>query len=317
MGWRDVILQQKHRQLTQAAREGLLSDAEIERAIAIGDGVINRLGEELDRQQARAHAQARKEVACDCRCADCTKLRNWSVAAFDKLNRKSATTDCGPLCRGGECCGAPVTYTYKAGSAEALVHLGDSSDIVTDDKEVSASGILASGNRDRQGDIVNCAGVDFTEHRWNPIVLWDHGKQYNLPIGLTESEDGEYTVTYHQREDIITQKSYFAPTKFARQIYSLIRGRYIRANSIALKDLEVDRLPPDPDNGHFKPGKLILRSMLAEVTWTPLPANPDAVASLVGKGRISGEGYADEVLDPLILKSFEPFVPDRKAWRTA
>jgi hypothetical protein len=309
-----VILRSKNRQLAQAAREGLLTDGELDRVIELSDKRIVALSERLDRAEARAHAEARRDVSCSCTCPDGTKLRNWSVEAYDRLNQKS----CGPLCGGGDCCGDPVTYTYKAGSGtEALVHLGDDNEITTDDKEVSASGILASGSRDRQGDVIHCAGVDFTEHRWNPIVLWDHGKQYNLPIGLTETEDGHYTVEYHPREDIITQKSFFAPTKFARQIYSLIRGRYIRANSVALKDLEVDRLPPDPEQGHFKPGKHIIRSMLAEVTWTPLPANPDAVASLVGKGRIAGEGYQDEALHPLILKSFEPFVPARKAWPTA
>jgi hypothetical protein len=47
------------------------------------------------------------------------------------------------------------------------------------------------------------------------------------------------------------------------------------------------------------------------------PPAEDAVALLVGRGKISGEGYADEQLHPLILKSFLPFVPERKAWRTA
>jgi hypothetical protein len=318
MHWRDLAQAQRIKQLRQLAEQGYLTTREIESVAEAAGNLVVRMSERQDREQEQARQRARQDVACRCECEDCSWLRNFSLNLFDKFSRKSLGTPCGPLCGCGPCRESVFSYTYSTKSnTTGLVHLGDDNDVVTDDKEVSASGILASGNRDRQGDVVSCRGVDFTEHRWNPIVLWDHGKTYNLPIGLTESEDGHYTVVYHPKEDIITQKSFFAPTKMARQIYSLIRQRYIRANSVALKDLEVERLPPDPERGHFKPGKYIRRSMLAEVTWTPLPANPDAVASLVGRGRIAGEGYNDEPLHPLIMKSFEPFVPARKAWRTA
>lgn len=220
---------------------------------------------------------------------------------------------CPLTCCCASCKSTVAVYTYKAGDdREGLVH--DDRNVETDDSEMSASCILATSTRDRQGDIIECSGVDFTEHTWNPIVLWDHGRQRNIPIGLTESSKGEYTVLYHPDEDVITQKTYFAPDEFSRQIYVLVRDRYIRANSIAVKDLQVEKLSPDPDNGHFKVGKWIKKSALAEVTWTPLPANAEAVASLITAGKIDGGGFARETLHPLILKSLSPFVGPQKVW---
>lgn len=205
----------------------------------------------------------------------------------------------------------------------ALVHPNRKGDIKTDDKLMSATGILASSNRDRQGDIIECRGVEFGDHEANPIVLWDHGKRWDMPIGKTEDPKGTYTVRYLPREDIIVQTTFFADTPFSRQIYALIKGGFIRANSIAVKDLEVDPLPPDPERGHFVrrdaegrkiPFKHILKSALAEVTWTPLPANPDAVMSLMTTGKLVVDGFSAQRLDPLIYKSFLPYVPQPRVW---
>lgn len=215
-----------------------------------------------------------------------------------------------------------ILLTYKAGrdGNTGLVHEGD---VVTDDDAMSAACILASSNRDRQGDIIECSGVDFRDHIQNPISLWDHGKRMEEPIGKTEDAEGQYHVHYHEDSDIITEKTFFAPTPFAKQIYSLIRGRFVRANSIAVKDLLVEELEPDPEHGHPPrrdangrrvPYKWIKKSILAEVTWTPLPANPDAVASLLGRGRINTGGANDDQLDPIIRKSFEPFLPPARVW---
>ena len=226
---------------------------------------------------------------------------------------ESHLDSCPLTCCCASCKSTFAIYTYKAGGdREGLVH--DDEGVKTDDGEMSAACILCTGVRDRQGDIINPAGVRFEEHSWNPIVLWDHGRSYNLPIGMTESPKGEYTVQYHADGDFITQKTYFAPDKFSTQIYVLVKGRFVRANSIAVKDLMVEKIAPDPEAGHFKPGKYIAESNLAEVTWTPLPANPEAVASLVSSGRIDGGGFAREELHPLILKSLQPFAAPRNAW---
>lgn len=222
---------------------------------------------------------------------------------------------CGASCSCNTCKSDAYSLIYKAGENYAQVSL-NALDFVTNDEETSAMGVLSSSNRDRQGDIIEATGVDLEDHKINPVVLYDHGKAYALPIGVTESPDGEYCVWIDPEAEIITQKTYFAPTKFAQQVYQLVRLRYLRANSIAIKDWVVRPLPPDPERGWPKrpdgapPYKHILRSSLAEVTWTPLPANPDAVASLLGKGRLDG----NEVIDPLLYKSLLPFVPAKRVW---
>lgn len=44
---------------------------------------------------------------------------------------------------------------------------------------------FADGNsRDGVGDLLEVGGIDTTRHKKNPIVLFDHGKQVTLPIGL-------------------------------------------------------------------------------------------------------------------------------------
>jgi hypothetical protein len=91
MHWQDVILASKNRRLLEAARDGLLTDAEIDRLIEISDDRVVALSEQLDREEVWAREQARRrareDVACRCECADCAKLRNWSIAAFDNFNR--------------------------------------------------------------------------------------------------------------------------------------------------------------------------------------------------------------------------------------
>ena len=168
--------------------------------------------------------------------------------------------------------------------------LAPPSDAITNDAEMSAFGVLSSSNRDRQGDVIEAEGVDFSQHTANPIVLWDHGRSWQLPIGKTEDPRGNYCVWKHPKPGIITAKTFFVQNggktkeldqaaRMALQVYDLIKGRFLRAMSIAVKDVAVVRLDPDPDNGWPRPGTHILRSILCEGTWTPLPANLDAVAS--------------------------------------
>jgi 2'-5' RNA ligase len=199
----------------------------------------------------------------------------------------------------------PVGITQKLANAEAasLVNLNtELESVITDDGEMSATGILCTSRRDWVGDVVNIEGVDFKFHRANPVVLWDHGKWDPKPIGITETPQGQYTVVKDLENEIITQKTYFNKLDHAQQIYHLVRERQIRANSIAFKDLVVHKLPPDPGNGLHKPGRYVETCALVECSWVPAGMNPDAVLTLLGKEKVEG--------DPLhwtIRKSFEQF----------
>jgi hypothetical protein len=218
-------------------------------------------------------------------------------------------------------------YTYRSvdgATRQAMVCLDQTDDTdAVGEEDGSSVGILASNRRDLQGDVIRCKGVSFHIHRVNPMVLWDHGRMQTMPIGKCEAPDGSYTVQYWPDDEIITARTYWAPTDFAQQIYSLVRGGFLRSMSIAVKDRRVEAIPPDPDsgwpakrgpNGNIVPYKHIIESDLIEATHTPLPVNPDAVASLLGKGYIDVGGYNAQRINDIIVKSFLPLLPASKVW---
>jgi hypothetical protein len=127
------------------------------------------------------------------------------------------------------------------------VHFPQSLEI--DEGEMSVWVPFADGNRrDGVGDLLEVSGIDFTRHKCNPIVLFDHGKQVTLPCGLAEDpKSGEYKVEVNPVTKIARGKAYFYQGSgklssgtgdaynhavFCEQLFDMLVKRYIRAGSI-------------------------------------------------------------------------------------
>jgi hypothetical protein len=175
------------------------------------------------------------------------------------------------------------------------------------ESQMSATGLLATRQRDRVGDIFEVAGLDTSDHQRNPIVLLDHGQYYPLPIGKTVDPDGQYTVVIDEKTGDCYQTTYFSQhSQVAEQVYHLYVEGILRANSIGYQELRV--APVDPARG-IKAGKHILKSKLVECTWCGIPVNPDAVTATLSRDKICGKSICPEIKTML-----QPYILPKRVW---
>lgn len=178
-----------------------------------------------------------------------------------------------------------------------------------DTGKMSATGLLATTMRDREGDILEVAGIRTANHQLNPVVLLDHGLYFPLPIGKTTDPDGNYAVAIDPDLGECVQTTYFSQSlPEAEQVFHLIVEGILRANSIGYRTLKGKRLPPDPASG-IKPGVHILECELIEATWCGIPCNPDAVRATLSRDRICGKS-----ITPAVRRLLLPHAPAAPVW---
>lgn len=127
---------------------------------------------------------------------------------------------------------------------------------------------------DRQGERILQSGWELENYLKNPVVLWAH-KYSELPIGKALKvwvEDGK-----------LKAKIQFANHKFANEIWELVKEKYLRAVSVGFRVLEDE-------------GKDIKKAELYEISFVPVPANPEALVQL---------GYSEEEAKDLEKKVAE------------
>ena len=118
---------------------------------------------------------------------------------------------------------------------------------------------ISTSDLDRDGEVIDQNGWDFTFYNMNPIVLWAHNYTA-LPIGVTDSlviENGK-TIA----------RGRFAPESanpFAQQVRRLYDLKIVQAVSVGFIVRESE-------------GKKIIKSELLEFSFVPVPANPHAVS---------------------------------------
>src|SRR3990172_6949138 len=125
--------------------------------------------------------------------------------------------------------------------------------------------VVASDSVDRHGEVIDIKGLDIKRFKENPVIPWAHN--YDEPpiakaISIRKTQDGK-----------LISKMEFAIniSKFARQIYDLYKGKFLRAFSIGFIPLEMD-------------GKIYKKCELIEYSAVPIPANPDALAMAMKMG---------------------------------
>jgi HK97 family phage prohead protease len=119
--------------------------------------------------------------------------------------------------------------------------------------------IVSTDNEDRQGEILDQAGLNTEFYLTNPVVLWAHD-YHSLPIGITESitKEGNKTIA----------KGRFAPEEansFAQQVRKLYDAGIVRTTSVGFIAKEMK-------------GNVITSSELLEFSFVPVPANPYALS---------------------------------------
>jgi len=201
-------------------------------------------------------------------------------------------------------------YSYKIAATLEALDLVGGKEPTFDQGKMSATGILTTNMQDREGDILEVAGIWTGNHQFNPIALLDHGLYFPLPIGKTEDPDGSYTVLIDAEAGECIQTTYFSQTlPEAEQVYHLYVEGILRGNSIGYSPKVIKRLPP--------PAPPIPRA--AGTSWSASCWNAPGAACLVTP-RPSGPpcpatGFAARVSGPSSANSSCPTPRNRRSGR--
>ena len=120
--------------------------------------------------------------------------------------------------------------------------------------------IISTADQDRQGEVIDQSGWDFTNYKNNPVVLWGHN-YCELPIGVTDeifTNDKGQTIA----------KGRFAPEEanpFAQQVRRLYDAKIVKTTSVGFIAREME-------------GNVITKAELLEFSFVPVPANPMALS---------------------------------------
>jgi len=141
---------------------------------------------------------------------------------------------------------------------------------------------------DRDSDIVKIGGMDLTDFKKNPVILWAHA-HHELPIGKAISVD---KVGNELRMKIqFAKKEEYA---FANTVYSLVKGGYLNAVSVGfMADRESIEYTKEASTG--KTQRIINKSSLYELSIVPVPCNQDAlvISRAVDEGVITKSAFDD------------------------
>lgn len=141
------------------------------------------------------------------------------------------------------------------------------------EEENTIKAIFSTSDQDRHGEIVSQDGWDLTKFKKNPVILFghDHSKP---PVGKAiafgfEMVDGKKAL-------VGLIKFAVEEYDFAKTIYNLYKGEYMRAFSVGFLNKESSVLDD---------GTVVLEvNELYEVSAVPVPANPEAITVAKGAG---------------------------------
>jgi len=146
---------------------------------------------------------------------------------------------------------------------------------------------------DRQNDRVMPLGLDLSNYRRNPVVMWAH--DYRSPFAVVgRAEDLQLTAT-----DFRIKPQWRKPVNDQDPmniIQALIDEGLVRAMSIGFRPLE--ETPNDYGGYDFT------RAEILEVSVVPIPANQQALAlaaKALGPGTTKGAPKADVVTQAAVL----------------
>ena len=145
------------------------------------------------------------------------------------------------------------------------------------DEERTIIAKISTIDVDRDGDVLIPSGCNTSEIKSNPIVVWNHSYS-EPPIGKI--------IEIQATNDAIYAKMQFAETKFAQEIWSLIKGGFLNACSIGFlaKTTLVKGTRQFSDfvaKNRLKIAdtckRIVTEFTLIENSIVPLPANPNAL----------------------------------------
>lgn len=136
---------------------------------------------------------------------------------------------------------------------------------------------------DRMGDVIEADGWELENFKANPVVPWAH-EYSSPPVGKALETKVENGRLYFKPKFAVDEYP------FAKIIFDLYKGGYLRAFSVGFipKEREAIRSEPDENGYQRVTGWRFKRVELLEISAVPVPANPEALA-LAAKAGIDVE----------------------------
>lgn len=156
-----------------------------------------------------------------------------------------------------------------------------------DEKKRQITVTMTTDKPDRDGDIVEPSGLDFTHFEKNPVVQWAHD--------LTKPPIGKVIKIMQKKRtaDAVVQ---FADTEFAHEVFGLYAEGYLNAWSLGFLPKKGMVNYIDATAGlHF------IEAEVVELSAVPVPANPDALSKALYDKQISSE----------VRKALEEHMPEK------
>jgi transcription antitermination factor NusG len=202
------------------------------------------------------------------------------------------------------------SYVYKDDATPVLGMGRTGSYSATDSTDDHLAFVVTVLEQDRDGDVVNPAGIELTNYERNPVWFFGH-QEWLVPIGTAKSPDGRICVFPDQSE----AKAWFFPDmadEDAAFIAGKVRRGILNATSIAFVPIEAwrrDEQRKAHQHEHSPNGWHFNRVDLTEISIVGVPANPWATREqkeLRGALRDAVDKEAKSIR-PRLRKALEPY----------
>lgn len=195
---------------------------------------------------------------------------------------------------------------YKLFADKPSLAMDTMVDPEVDTAKMSATAIICTPALDWDDEIILPEGVEWeSRYKSNPVVMYEHGfiPDFALPIGKSESPDGQFTVRL--AEGGIEATSYFTNKSYqSAQIFDLIVEKIVRASSIRV---DPDESAARQEIKDTKRCTVYPKSSMVEWSWCAMGANPEALAKVLGRNRLAGSPIIES-----LAKSLRPMLPQRR-----
>lgn len=128
---------------------------------------------------------------------------------------------------------------------------------------------------DRMGDIIDQNGWDLKNFKANPVILWGHNvREERAPIGkaikVWVEDKGKATAR------LMFKVQFDLADSFAAEIFRKVKDGFVNTVSVGFIPTEWEELDPENWFGGLK----FLQQELLELSFVPVPANPEALVGL-------------------------------------
>lgn len=184
----------------------------------------------------------------------------------------------------------------------------------TDDAKMFARFCVSTAEPDRENDVVDQSGIDWTAHKSNPVVLLNHSMS-DLPIGLAQDPMGNYTTEPMPASGKTYSTCWFhRKTLLGEQAYELTKAGVLRGASIAFLVTKAESRGPKGQSG--RPPLYIASCAPTEWSVVSVPANAGALRDYgdLIRSQLSRTAVAGSPLHPHLRKSLEPLASNAVVW---